>query len=298
MRTARLLAAVSVPVLAAAGCSGPMPSIGGSPASPAPSVAPSAEDPLVRKARAALRQADAEPLPTPLPPPSPAPKDWKPGPAPVFKPSEIEAVRLLEQAVGKDPKQAAAHELLGHILEPQAIREHDRLAAVRGTKKPPSPAPPDQGIDASPARVARAYRAAVEASATATETVEALIRFGTRVEDLDSVDWAFRELIHRSRENATAVPLARYGDFLRDTKKDAGAALEQYRNALVWAPDDPAIRAKAADIDLALARDLLARQQYSAAEARVQEAAKYVSDPASPQGQAVEELRRRLGEIR
>jgi hypothetical protein len=251
----------------------------------------------VQQARALLRLAGTEPLPTPLPPPSPLPKGWKPGPAPVFKPSEIEAVRLLEQAVGRDAKQAAAHELLAGVLEPQAIREHDRLAAVRGTKKPPSPAPPDQGIDASPARVARAYRAAAEAT-TGPGALEDLVRFGTRVEDLESVDWAYRELIRRARENATSVPLARYGDFLRETRKDPAAALEQYRNALVWAPDDPAIRAKAADINLGLARDLLAKQQYSAADARVQEAAKYVSDPASPQGQALEELRRRLGEIR
>jgi hypothetical protein len=302
MRTARLLVLAWMPAIVTTGCGGSMPSLGGGDASPAPpAAAPSAEDPLVQQARTVLRRADAEPLPTPLPPPSPMPKGWKPGPAPVFKPSEIEAVRLLEQAVAKDPKQAAAHELLGRILEPQAIREHDRLAVAKGaSRRPPSPspAPPDQGIDASPARVARAYRAAAEATATGSGALDALIQFGTRVGDLDAVDWAFRELIHRARENATAVPLARYGDFLRDQKKDVAGALEQYRNALIWAPDDPEIRAKAADIDLGLARELLAKQQYSAADARLQEAAKYVSDPASPQGQALAEMRRKLAEIR
>ncbi len=73
------------------------------------------------------------------------------------------------------------------------------------------------------------------------------------------MDWGHQELIRRAREKDTTTPRVRYGDFLRDRRKDALAAAEQYRGALMWAPDDVAIRAKLADIYLALARQHYAR---------------------------------------
>ena len=280
-----------------AGCDRGTPPAGNETAGPA-----AATDPRVQQARDLMKRAEAAPLPTPLPPPSPIPRGWKPGPAPEFKPEEIEAVRLLEQSAAANPRQMEANDLLARALEPHAIRAHDRAAAVaaaKGNRKAsPPPTPPDQGIDASPARVARAYRAAVEAAPTGGEELETLIRFGTRVEELDAVDWAHQELIRRAKENATAVPLTRYGDFLRDVKKDVPRALEQYRNALIWSPDDAALRAKVADIYLGLAKDHLARQEYAATELNVREAAKYVSDRASTQGRMLADFQKRLAEIR
>lgn len=258
---------------------------------------PTAENPLVAEARDWLKRAETAPLPTPLPPPSPFPKGWKAPPAPEIKTEEIEAIRLLEQAVAAQPGQRGAHELLARVLEPWALRRYERAVAARGKKTPP-PAPPDQGVDISPARVARAYRAAVAADPSTTDLIDPLIAFASRVDDLDTMDWAHQELIRRARERDTATPLVRYGDFLRERRGDVLAAAEQYRGALIWAPDDAATRAKLADVYLELAKDHYAKREYSGVEVRLREAAKFVGDPASPQGRMLEDYRQRLSAIR
>jgi hypothetical protein len=258
---------------------------------------PPVQNALVAQAREALKRAETAPLPTPPPPPSPLPRGWKPLPAPEIKPEEIEAIRLLEQAAAEQPGQREPHELLARVLEPYAVRQYERAVEARGKKTPP-PAPPDQGVDISPARVARAYRAGVEADQSTTDLIEPLIAFAGRVNDLETMDWGHQELIRRAREKDTTTPRVRYGDFLLQRRKDALAAAEQYRGALMWAPDDLATRAKLADLYLALARQHYLQGQYSGAEVRLREAAKFVGDPASPQGKMLEDYRQRLAAIR
>jgi len=286
--------AFAVPAVAAAsvlaGCRGKAPQ--SEPAAP-----PAAGNALVAQARDLLKSAETAPLPTPLPPPSPLPRGWKPQPAPELKPEEIEAFRLLEQAAAAQPAQREAHEVLARALEPWALRQYERAVFARGKKTPP-PAPPDQGVDSSPARVARAYRAGIEADPSATDLIDPLIAFASKVDDLDTMDWAHQELIQRAREKDTVTPRVRYADFLRDRRGDRLAAAEQYRGALMWAPEDDATRAKLADLYLALAKEHYARREYAGVEVRLGEAAKFVRDPASPQGRMLADYRQRLAAIR
>ena len=258
---------------------------------------PPAENALVVQARDWLKRAQTAPLPTPLPQPSPLPRGWKPPLPPELKPEEIEGIRLLERAAAEQPAQRAAHELLARVLEPYALRQHQRAVEARG-RKTPTAAPPDQGVDISPARVARAYRAAIEADPATSDLFDPLLAFAGRVDDLDTMDWAHQELIRRAREKDTTRPRVRYGDFLLERRRDALAAAEQYRGALMWAPDDEATRAKLADLYLALARQHYLQGQYAGAEVRLVEAAKYVVDPVSPQGRMLADYRQRLSAIR
>jgi hypothetical protein len=285
-----LLVVAAAGALAACGASAP------SQAVPAPAAAET-ENALVTQARDLIRRADSAPLPTPLPPPSPMPRGWKPLPAPELKPEELEAIRLLEQAVAADPGKRPAQELLARVLEPAALRRHEREVAARGKKTPP-PGPPDQGVDVSAARVARAYRAAIEADQATVDLIDPLIAFASKVDDLDTMDWAHRELIRRAKEKDTTGPLVRYADFLRERRRDPLAAAEQYRGALLWIPTDAAIRGKVADLYLALAKESYDRSEYAGVEVRLREAAKFVDDPASPRGRMLAEYRQRLASIR
>jgi hypothetical protein len=272
---------------------------GGTPPPPSPSPV-AVEDERVRRARAALKAAEGEPLPTPEPPPSPRPRDWRPRPAPEFKPGEVEAIGLLEQAAASDVRRPEAHELLAEVLEGAALRNHETAKAARASRRRTAepPAAPDQGVDASPARVVRAYRAAVEATpGTAERVLEKFIEFAVRVEDYDAADWAHQERIRRARENASAGPLERYGDFLFTVRRDPLAAAQQYRNLLLWRPDDARVRERLAGIHLEAARGHIEKKQWAAAETQVTEAAKYV-DPGAPSAAVLADYRSRLASIR
>ena len=263
---------------------------------PAPVAAPVAANPLLLQAREALKRAETAPLPTPLPPPSPIPRGWKPQPAPELKPEEIEAINLLEQAAASPARHAEVHELLARTLEPHALRAHERAAAAKG-KKSPAPAPPDPGVDVSPARVVRAYRAAIEAN-PASPLIEPMIAFAGKVDDLEAMDWAYQERIRRAKEKDTVTPRVAYADFLRERRRDPMAAAEQYRGALMWNANDAATRDKLADIYLTLAREHYDKREYAGADVRLKEAAKYATDPSSPQGVMLADYQKRLAAIR
>jgi hypothetical protein len=149
----------------------------------------------------------------------------------------------------------------------------------------------------SPGRVSRADRAAIEAD-PASSLIDRLVAFADKVDDLDAMDWAHQERIRRAREKDTVTPRVLYGDFLLDRRRDALAAAEQYRGALMWDPASDATRAKLADLYLGLAREHYERREYSGAEVRLREAAKYATDAASPQGQMLADYRQRLSRIR
>jgi hypothetical protein len=164
----------------------------------------------------------------------------------------------------------------------------------KAPEPPPAEASPE-GPDASPERVLREYRAAVEADPVAVAPLEALIAFGERTGRAVEAEWALQELLKRARERPE--PHVRYGDYLRG-RGDAEGAIGQYRQALIWKADDETTRAKIGDIYISQAEEHLARQEWAAADQRLQDAQKWVKDKGSPTGQRLEAARNQLRQIR
>lgn len=249
------------------------------------------------------RKAETAPLPTPAPLLSPLPKGVPPPPAPEFKPEEIQAVASFEKAIAERPNDPRPHLALAELLAPHAVARHEALDQATWKKKPargkapsPPPTPDPAGIDLSVERIARSYEAAIQNDPAARAPVEALIAFAIRVKQLDAAEGAFQELVRRVKESPE--PFLRYGDFLLEVKKDPDAAIERYRQALIWRPDDEATRAKVAGIYIDMGSAAYANRQYGIAQARFAEAAKYVTDKKSPQGMKVQDYTARLREIR
>ncbi|HET6897797.1 MAG TPA: hypothetical protein VFK70_05595, partial [Vicinamibacteria bacterium] len=153
-------------------------------------------------------------------------------------------------------------------------------------------------IDGSVDRVIRAFQIAMQSDPASPTPVEEIIRFGRRVGRLDASEAGFKEMVRRKKEKETAEPLARYGDFLSEEKKEPLAAIEQYRQALIWVPEDDATRGKVAAIYLKMATEAFAKQQYMVADDYLKEAAKYITDRSSAQGRMLEDYRARLRSIR
>lgn len=251
-------------------------------------------DALALQGRAWAKKAESAPLP---PPPL------------EFKPDERRAIDLLERAVALRPDLAAAHLALAQILAPHAIRFHEREQEAQAARqreaqtrrrpgRTPSAEPlptPEPGVDYSPERVAREYSQAMRGD-TGRASVEALISFAVKTGRLDEAELGYQELIRRQKESAE--PLAMYGDFLVREKKDPVAAIEQYRQALIWSPNDDATRSKLASIFLTRGVDYFNEQQFAMAEAQFTEAAKYIPDRDSPQGRILTEHQAKLREIR
>jgi tetratricopeptide (TPR) repeat protein len=259
--------------------------------------APSDPDSLYYQGLVWVKKAESAPLPTPPPPPSPTPRGWQPPPAPGLKDEEIQAAQLLEKAIAARPETAAPHLALAQLLAPHAAHQHDLAEEAARQKKPPLPAAP-LPVDMSVDRVVRAYQFAMQADPDAPATVEELIRFGRRVGRLDAAEAGLKEMVRRKKERETAPVLVKYGDFLAEDKKDPIGAIEQYRQALIWVPDDDATRDKVATIYLKMAADAFAKQQYSVADEYLKDASKYVTDRTSAQGRTLEEYRAKVRSIR
>ena len=167
---------------------------------------------------------------------------------------------------------------------------------ARGRAVQPPPTPDPGGVDYSVERIVREYRAAIEDDPTGRAPVEALVSFAIHVKDLDAAEGALQELVKRVKESPE--PFLRYGDFLLTVKKDPEAAIEQYRQALIWKPDDETTRAKVAGIYLDMGAAAYAQKQYAIAQSRFNEAARYVTDKGSPQGLKLQDYQGRLREIR
>ena len=257
-------------------------------------------DSLYLQGRAWAKKAESAPLPTPPPPESPLPKGALPPSAPEFKPEERQAVELLEKAVAARPDLAAAHLALGQVLAPHAIRQHERereaLARRPAGRRSPEPPPtPEPGIDYSPERVVREYGLAIRGD-TSRVPVDAMIGFAVKAGRLDDAEVGYQELVRRIKESGE--PFALYGDFLAQEKKDPVAAIEQYKQALIWRPDDEATRVKLAAIYLSRGVAFFDKRQYSLAETQFTEAAKYVTDRGSEQGRILEQHQAKLRDIR
>lgn len=267
------------------------------------------EDPqaLYLQGRAWAKKAETAPLPTPPPVASPLPKGAPTPGRPEFKPEERKAIELYERALAARPDLSAAHVALAQLLAPHAIRFRElekeaqaRQKAALATRRRGQPAPeplptPEPGIDYRAERVAREFREALR-SDPSRAPVEALIAFGVKAGRLDDAEIGYQELIRRVKESGE--PLALYGDFLVNEKNDPAAAIEQYRQALIWSADDSVTRSKLAAIFLRRGVDYLNQQQYASAEVQFNEAAKYISDRNSAQGRQLAELQAKVREIR
>jgi tetratricopeptide (TPR) repeat protein len=229
------------------------------------------------------KKAETAPLPAPPPVESPLPKGAVPPPAPEFKPEELKAIASLEAATQARPEYAAAHLALADLLAPHALRRYQRVKEAATRKgKPEVVVLPESPVDVGVDRVARIYRTAVMADPSGSEPVEKLIAFAVPAERLADAEHGFREMIGRIRERGE--PFARYGDFLAEVRQDPDAAIEQYRQALIWEPGNEATRNKIGAIYLSRGIAHFERQQYAMAEAQLKEARKYVTDRESEQG--------------
>jgi tetratricopeptide (TPR) repeat protein len=252
------------------------------------------------------KKAETAPLPTPPPPSSPLPKGAEPPAAPEFKPEEIQAASLFEKAIASQPDDPRPHLALAELLGPHAVhrREIEEQAAwrkkpARGKGKatpPPPPTPDPSGIDYGVERIVRAYETAIQNDPQARQPVEALVAFAVQVNDLEAAEGALQELVKRVKESPE--PFLRYGDFLLNVKKEPEAAIEEYRQALIWRPDDEATRAKVAGIYIDMGAEAYGRKQYGIAQSRFSDAVKYVTDKTSPQGLKLQDYLARLREIR
>jgi tetratricopeptide (TPR) repeat protein len=250
------------------------------------------------------KKAQTAPLPTPPPAPSPLPRGYVPSPAPEFKPEELRALELFEQAVAAEPGHAGAHQGLADVLAPHAVRRAELAKAAsaapktrgrKGKATPPPPPSPPEGPDASAERVAREYRAAIAADPEGTRALEALIEFAARTDNAAEAAFAFEELLKREREKPG--PHVRYGDFLR-ARRDFDGAIGQYRQALIWNAEDEESKAKIGEIYITLAEDHLAREEWSAADQRLRDAQKWVKDKNSPVGLKLQAATAKLAQIR
>jgi tetratricopeptide (TPR) repeat protein len=258
---------------------------------------PDDPDALYYQGRVWAKKAESAPLPTPPPAPSPAPRGWQPPPAPELKPEEVRAAQLYEKAIAARPDHAPTQLALAELLAPHAAHQHDLAEEAARHKGAPAPAAP-LPVDVSADRVIRAYQFAMQADPADTVPVEELIRFGKRVGRFDAAEAGFKEMIHRKKEKETAAPLARYGDFLAEDKKDPLAAIEQYRQALIWVPEDDATRGKVAAIYLKMAAEAFAQQQYAVTDDHLKDASKYITDRTSAQAQTLRDYQARLHTIR
>jgi hypothetical protein len=245
------------------------------------------------------KKAALAPLPTPPPLPSPAPKRATPPPAPEFKDEELTALGFLDQALQAQAGQPLASLTLARLLSPHAVRRFDldkaATVARKGRAKPPAPPSPGEP-DHSPERVLEAYRGAVAGSPTSREAIEEMYEFATRTGRLDDAQWALEQMLVRDKEKPE--PLIRYGDFLRDLRKEPHRAIERYREALIWKADDEGVLARIADIYISEGMAAFDNRQWAVAEARLVEAKKYVKNPNSPQGLKIRDYESRLASIR
>jgi hypothetical protein len=261
-----------------------------------------APEALYLKAEAWAKKSETAPLPTPeaLPEGSPA---GVVATTPEFKREELQAIALYEKAAAALPQDPRPRLGLARLLTPHAQRRYDaeqaasvQKAPVKGKPVPTAAVAVASGPDFSPTRVAREYRAAAEAAPANAEANDALYAFAIRVGQLDQADWALRVRMEREPENPDQA--LRYGDFLRDVKKDPMGAIGAYRQVLIWRADDAQVKARMADIYIDLGVAHHANGEYATADARYQDAQKWITDRSSEQYQRLKREQDRLRRLR
>ena len=219
----------------------------------------------------------------------------------VLGPQASRSLALLDKAVATQPDLADAHLAIAELLEPGAVRW---LAAQSQTRSPKAndrshakPPPAFEGDSVlGPDRVLQEYRRAAHADRASVSIIESWLRFSLTVGRPEESEVALQELV--ARRPRETEPLVRYGDFLRDVRGDATGALERYGQALIWFPEDEAIKSRVAGVYLDLAEQCLRSREYSAAEQRLRDASRSVVDSTSPVGQRLLVLRQKLAEVR
>jgi tetratricopeptide (TPR) repeat protein len=260
-------------------------------------------DRLFQEGESWVRKAETAPLPTP--------DATAGGLAPEFKPEELRALESFEKALAANPVHGPAHLALADLLAPHALareeRERQARAAQeaaarqrprRGRAPTPAPAPvatPVSLVNASVDRVISAYQAALQADSSRAP-VDRLIAFATRTGRLEAADLGHQELLRRVKESAE--PHVLYGDFLSSRMHDVERAIEQYRQALIWKPDDADTRGKLMDIHLARGIEYYGKQEFARAAVELKEAQKYVTDRDSERGRRLQTYLDRMREIR
>jgi tetratricopeptide (TPR) repeat protein len=238
---------------------------------------------LVVLGRAWAGRARSQPLPTPAP-------GARPGEVAV-KEDDARALGFLERAAAMRPDLADAHLAIAEILAPYALAG----ATASGAKafEAGGAAAAGPGPDTSVDRVLRSFSEALQADPAGTTAAQELIDFATRAGRLQEADAGYQELIRRRREDPEL--LVRYGDFLAGPRADPEAALSAYGQALIWKPDDQAVRAKVAAIHLDAAEAALREREYTTADARLREARRYAD---ATNGSLVARLQTLEGQLR
>jgi tetratricopeptide (TPR) repeat protein len=260
--------------------------------------APNDADSLYYQGLVWARKAAAAPPPTPVPTTSPAPRGASPPPEAEFKAEEVQALGLFDRAIAARPPHPLAHIAIGELLAPHAIRRHQLEQEARkrpghrpGRRESPPPEEPDYSVD----RILGEFQKGLS-GATSKAAAESLVRFAVAVDRMDAAQAAHEKLIEANKTDPQA--LIDYGDFLARDKKDPEAAVEQYKTAMVWHPEDETTKGKIADLYLAMAEDHYARHEYALAEARYREAEKFITDRSSARGARLRDGQGRLGQIR
>jgi tetratricopeptide (TPR) repeat protein len=254
---------------------------------------------LFLRGRGWVLKAATAPAPAATPLPDGAPRGAVPMPQ-EFKPDELEALGCFERAIALRPDHSPSHLAMAELLAPHALGRQTQVARDPSRSRRPrevlAEGVPAPGPDASPERVVREFRSAIQSDPGSRAAVEGLIRFGTLSGRPDDAESGLRALVALEKESAD--PRVRYGDFLLNDRKDPEGAIGRYHEALIWRASDPAIMAKIAEVYIGQGAEAYAARHYAVAEARFREAKKYVTDAASPQGVKLAEHLARLREIR
>jgi tetratricopeptide (TPR) repeat protein len=261
---------------------------------------------LYLQGRVWAKKAETAPLPTPPPLATPLPRGATARAAPEFKDEELRALDAFQRAIAARPDLGEAHLALAELLAPHAIRHLDRQRSAAPTQRPrrrggkveppaPPPAASSGGVEFGADRVVAEYSAAARSPQVARAAVDGLIAFGTRAGRIDAAEAGFRQLLELVKEKPE--PFIQYGNFLLEHKGDGDAAIEQYRQALIWKADDEATRLRIADIYLSRGAEHFGRQHFALADEAFKQAAKWVA-PGSPQEQQLRSYQRQLREIR
>jgi len=261
---------------------------------------------LYLQGRVWAKKAETAPLPTPPPVASPLPRGAVAPAAPEFKDEELRALEAYQKAIAARADLGEAHLAVAELLAPHAVRHLDRQRAApaprqrrRGGKpEPPAPAPAatnSGGVEFGPDRIVAEYSAAARSPQVARAAADGLIAFGTRTGRVDAAEAGFRQLLELVKEKPE--PFIQYGNFLLEHKGDGDAAIEQYRQALIWKSDDEATRLRIADIYLARGAEHFGKQHFALADEAFKQAAKWVA-PGSPQEGQLRSYQRQLLEIR
>jgi tetratricopeptide (TPR) repeat protein len=244
------------------------------------------------------RRVAAAPAPTPVPETSPLPRGASPPPAPEFKAEEVQALGLFDRAIAARPPHPLAHLGIAQVLAPHAIRRHQLEQEAKkhpGHRPPRRESPPPEEVDYGVERILGEFKQGLSGPAPRA-AADSMARFAVAVDRLDAAQAAHETLIEANKTDPKVV--IDYGDFLARDKKDYEAAIEQYKTAMVWHPDDEVTRGKIADLYLAMAEEHYVKHEYALAEARYREAEKYITDRASARGARLRDGQGRLGQIR